>query len=197
MLNLIRMAFKAESYQIVGPPWVAANMLPGPDMFFVEARFPEGTTEDQFRMMLQAMLAERFGLTLHHEKRELNVFALVVAPAGSKLKAARPAGDSGEQAKTVSGRRGVFHASATAIQGLIDRLGSEAGRPIVDMTHLDGVYDIELEWQPAGRTLPDASSALPDLFGALALQLGLRLVPQKAPFDMLVIDRINRIPTEN
>jgi uncharacterized protein (TIGR03435 family) len=194
MADLIREAYNVERYQVAGPSWVDSNVVPVPDMFAVEATFPEGTSDDQIRLMFQSALAKRFGLAAHHETREFGIYALVIDQAGSKLKPAAP----GEPFK-VSRGRGRFATQAGPIRLLITNIRSEVDRPVLDRTGLDGAFDFALEWTPSEEALrPDAPPAnLLDVFGALRSQLGLRLVPQKAPIDVLVIDKVDRIPSEN
>jgi uncharacterized protein (TIGR03435 family) len=144
--------------------------------------------------MLQSALAKRFGFAAHHETRELGVYALVIDQSGSKLKPAA----SAEPFRIQRGR-GTFEIQGGPIGLLITNIRGEVDRPVLDRTGLDGVFDIKLEWTPSGRALrADAPAAdVPDVFVALRSQLGLRLVPQKAPLDVLVIDKVNRVPSEN
>jgi uncharacterized protein (TIGR03435 family) len=72
-------------------------------------------------------------------------------------------------------------------------LAHRAGQPVVDKTGLTGIYDFTLSYATAN----DPNSNLPDLFTAVQEQFGLKLVPQKVPVDMIVIDHVDKIPTEN
>ena len=69
--------------------------------------------------------------------------------------------------------------------------------PVVDQTGLHGVYNFDLTWTPTNR--PDESIDPPgvSLFDALQEQLGLKLDQRKAPVDRIVIDHIERLPSEN
>jgi uncharacterized protein (TIGR03435 family) len=87
-------------------------------------------------------------------------------------------------------------------------LSQQLGRPIIDKTNLDGLFDISLEWAtdptfagppgPGGVRGPDigASTSGPSLFTAVEEQLGLRLEPAKGPVETLVIDSVQR-PSQN
>jgi len=68
-----------------------------------------------------------------------------------------------------------------------------AGRPVIDKTGIVGKYDFTLKYATANH--PDSN--LPDLFTAVQEQFGLKLVPQKVPVETLVIDHVDKIPTEN
>jgi uncharacterized protein (TIGR03435 family) len=89
LMGLICTAYKVKPFQIVGnPEWLNAGM--NADRFDILAKLPEGANKDQVPEMLQALLAERFKLTVHHEKRDTPVYALVVGKGGPKLKKAPP-----------------------------------------------------------------------------------------------------------
>jgi uncharacterized protein (TIGR03435 family) len=81
-------------------------------------------------------------------------------------------------------------------------LSGELNRPVLDKTGLTGSYDFTLDYTPSGLPLPapsgnDASDSGPDLATAVQQQLGLRLVAGRAQIDVVVIDRIQKVPTGN
>ncbi len=80
LADLIRTAYDVKPHQISGPDWMAA------ERFNITAKLPDGATKDQVNVMLQALLAERFKLTVHHEMKERPVYALIVGKGGSKLR---------------------------------------------------------------------------------------------------------------
>jgi len=82
LAELIPAAFKVKSYQVSGPDWING------ERFDILAKMPDGSNKDQMPEMLQALLAERFQLKVHRETHEDNVYALVVAKGGPKLKEA-------------------------------------------------------------------------------------------------------------
>jgi len=82
--NVLTMAYKVKAYQIEGPAWMDT------ERFNISAKVPPGTTEAQFRVMLQNLLAERFHLKLHHETKEMPLMALVVGKNGPKLTESQP-----------------------------------------------------------------------------------------------------------
>jgi uncharacterized protein (TIGR03435 family) len=90
--NLLRTAYQVESYQLVGGPnWRTSA---GFDVQAKAARSAVEPTRDEVRKMLQALLADRFHLTLHRETRELPIYALVTAKGGPKLRAAESSASS-------------------------------------------------------------------------------------------------------
>jgi uncharacterized protein (TIGR03435 family) len=84
---LIAKAYDVKAYQITGPDWLTAMTA---QRFDVLAKMPDGTTKEQVPEMLRTLLAERFKLTIHREKKEHPVYALVIGKGGPKLKEAEP-----------------------------------------------------------------------------------------------------------
>jgi uncharacterized protein (TIGR03435 family) len=80
--RLLMKAYDLETDQISGPGWIDS------EKYAIAAKVAPGTTEEQFRIMLQNLLTERFKLTLHHEPKELSIYELMVAKGGPKLTAA-------------------------------------------------------------------------------------------------------------
>jgi uncharacterized protein (TIGR03435 family) len=190
LASLIGDAYHRERYQISGAQgWMDS------DRYDILANAPGETApsrEDE-RLMLQSLLADRFQLKLHTETRDSSVYALVAAKNGPKLKVST----AGEYSQSVSGRRSALETFAKAtMQQLANHLSSYVGRPVLDKTGLPAAYDFTLNWTPdsGGQPNPDLNGV--DLFTALQEQLGLKLESQKAPIEMLVIDRAEK-PSEN
>jgi len=148
--------------------------------------------------MMQAMLAERFHLTLHHETKELPIYALVVTKSGAKLKSATE-----EEAKNDSMSSNNQHLTATGVdmERLSEYLSQRLHRMVQDRTGLTAKYDFTLEWAPdeaAGEASAAAAGAspLPSLMTAVEEQLGLRLETAKGPVDLVVVERAD-LPTVN
>jgi uncharacterized protein (TIGR03435 family) len=185
---LIRLAFQLQDSQIAGAPaWLDS------DRFDIEAKtgFPEKPTPGQLSPMLQDLLTDRFHLVFHREAREIPVYALVLAKGSHKLQHAAGGETSGMSTRTGRGTSQVA-ATATTLDLLAKWIGNRVGRIVVDQTGLQGAYDFSLTWSPN----PDPDSADPALPTALNEQLGLRLVSQKVPVEVLVIDGIHH-PTAN
>ena len=79
---------------------------------------------------------------------------------------------------------------------LVSVLAATSDRPVQNATGLEGVFDINLKWAPEG-TDTQTAAAEPSLFSALRSELGLRLEPRTSPYDVLVIEHVERMPTEN
>jgi uncharacterized protein (TIGR03435 family) len=200
--DLITFAYGLHARQITGgPAWLESekyDLVAKPD--------GEGQPNDkQWKGMVQKLLADRFKLTFHRDKKELSVFAIVVGKNGPKL--TKSAGDP-------NGLPGLFfrglgdlparNATMADFAGVMQR--AVLDRPVVDQTGLSGRFDFELKWTPdetqfagLGVRVPapsDDLAAPPDLFTAIQEQLGLKLQSTKAPVEVLVIDRVEK-PSEN
>jgi uncharacterized protein (TIGR03435 family) len=140
--------------------------------------------------MMQALLAERFKLTVHREARELPMYALTVAKGGAKVTTREHTGSMGQNPFGMPGR-GVLVGTEVTAEMLAKALANQLGRSVQDATGLKGVFDFKLEWSP-DQTAEGAS-----LFTAIQEQLGLRLEARKGPVEVLVIDRVESGPTEN
>ncbi len=158
----IAMAHRVKEYQVSGPDWLVS------ERFDIAAKLPAGATREQIPEMVQTLLADRFQLKLHRDKKEFAVYGLLVAKGGSKMKES-PLG-SGEGARsavnvTANGGPGGttvnlgngaafsvgnnrFEATKLTMPALADSLARFVDRPIVDMTGLKGAYDFTLEFSP-------------------------------------------------
>lgn len=181
--------------------------------YAIDARVPKGTTVDQFQQMLQNLLAERFGLVVHHETKVLSGLDLVIGKNGSKLKESATSEDappplsipgfpnfSGRGVNSNFGPGQVTHmrGSQQPVSVLARMLSGPyaSGTTVIDKTGLNGKFDFTLYY-----ALPSSSSTeptdAPSLFDAVQEQLGLKLVPTKEPFGLIVVDHVEKTPTEN
>jgi uncharacterized protein (TIGR03435 family) len=190
----VRTAYGIQEFQIAGQPrWFDS------ERFDIEAKIGPDAKPDDWRPMLQSLLAERCKLVFHREFKEVSVLALVLAKGGSKLKPAEQIDCS-----QAPGKCG-FRASPTEIIGtfvtmdsLATRLSRSLGQMVINKTDLKGNFDLHLQWTPE-QNVPlggAGASASPEIFAAIQTQLGLRLESTKAPVETLVIDRVER-PSAN
>ena len=150
----------------------------------------------QIQGIIRKLLADRFQLSFHHEKRELSVYALTVSKDGSKL--VKSNGDSNglpdiSGSNNSAGRTLRF--TNTSMADLTLQLQFDLDRPVVDQTGLAGRFDSIFRWRN-DETPTDDPNAPPGLFTAIQQQLGLKLEPAKALADVLVIDHVER-PSSN
>jgi uncharacterized protein (TIGR03435 family) len=164
--------------------------------------------------MLQALLEGRFKLKLHRESRVVPAYALTVAKGGPKLQPLKegsctspdpenpPSPPPGEDfpviCGTISGRRNGPNQTMTVHGMSLDEFSKFGmglfGRPVINKTGIAGKFDLHLEFEPNNAAADEPSG--PSIFTALQEQLGLKLVPTKGPFDVLVIDHVER-PSDN
>jgi uncharacterized protein (TIGR03435 family) len=175
------------------------------DRYDLIATIPAGATKEQFRVMLQNLLADRFRMKVHKETRDFPAYELVVAKGGAKLSASRPDSPDRPSLTTeftlVNGQSLARTRARKMPLAAIERLLRVAtGAPVIDRTGLTGLYDFTLEHAQAGgrlsETAPDAPVA-PSIFTAVQQQFGLQLVSKKLPFDVIVVDSFDRVPSEN
>jgi uncharacterized protein (TIGR03435 family) len=159
-----------------------------------------GLTRDQMQPLLQNLLKDRFHLAVHREQKLVSGYALVVAKGGLKLhpdalQPSKKAEDAGKNDEQPHGQilPNELRGWRMNLAGLASLLESPAGGSVIDKTGIAGNYDIKLSYATANH--PDSN--LPDIFTAVQEQLGLKLVPQKVPVDTLVIDHVDKVPTEN
>ncbi len=193
--QLIKFAYDLHPSQIVGgPSWLETERYdvtgkpdkPGkPDLKLV-------------KVMVQKLLADRFQLTFHLDKRELPVYAITVARSGAKL--IENDSDPNGLPSFSAGRRELRLTNATMADFASILQSSILERPTLDRTALGSArYDFTLKWTPdAAPSQPqvDNADAPPDLFTAFQQQLGLKLESTKAPVEVLVIDHVER-PSAN
>lgn len=169
-------AYELHDYQLSGgPKWTATETFD----IVGKAESPE-TKPDVLRAMLQGLLRERFQLTLRKETKPMPAYALVVAKGGLKLEKV-----SEGQRGSSSGRTKLT-ATATPLTGIASLIASQLGRPVVDRTQADGIYNLTMHFAPDNAP-PDTTE--PSFFTALEEQCGLKLETTTAPGDTYVIER--------
>ena len=196
---VIQQVYGVRDYQIVdGPKWISDWNF----RYDIEAKADPAPQDDaQLHLMAQALLAERFLLKLHREKRDLPVYALIPGKSGLKLQAAKDPGDRPGSGYAEPYASGVMRGTNVSIAGFISTLAHNLDRPVIDKTGFSAAFDFRLEWDGVKNLATEIGAAppipdKPSLFTAIQEQLGLKLDPQKAPFEVLVIDHVEK-PSEN
>ena len=198
--TIIGAAYGIAEYQISGPPWL------GELRFDIVGKTDASiTTEDQMRPKLQPLLSERFHLAMHRDTRQLPAYILMVGPRGPRLEAATEgsAGIPFKKANKPGGSR--IRSAHLTMPELAEILSRRLRRPVLDKTELTGAYRVTLEWaaDESNETKPGKGAKGkpetdgPTIFTALHDQLGLSLQARKAPIEMVVIDHLDKTPTEN
>jgi uncharacterized protein (TIGR03435 family) len=159
----------------------------------------------QIKLMLQKLLADRFQLKFHRDKKEMAAYTITVTKGGVKFKPSdRDLNSLPGLFFRGLGNLAVTNAPLSEFANLLQT--SVLERPVVDQTGLSGKYDFTLRWTPdasqfggRGGNIPppaDGTEPPPDLYAAFEQQLGLKLESTKAPVDVLVIDHVEK-PSEN
>jgi uncharacterized protein (TIGR03435 family) len=203
---LVMMAYNLRSYELTVPSWMEAAR------FNVVSRVPPDTDRRQFGLMQQKLLADRFGLRVHFEKKDMTVYELTAAKGGTKLKESHepevakpealwkpPAAGPPRRTMAYLNRKGESMAELAYF------LSNQLGQPVSDATGLQGRYDYTLSFlmEPGGRAAGPVASNAPDadlgpnLVDALRDQLGLRLEKKKGQADVLIVDHAEKLPIEN
>jgi uncharacterized protein (TIGR03435 family) len=186
---LIAEAYHLQADQVAGPKWLEVTE------YEIEARSDGPAGKEQLMLMLQAMLADRFGLTHHRETRQVRVYELVVDKTGPKI---RPAKDAATlQPFNGDLQRFVDMIAVQLTIPISDNPGSpsRAGGtriPVLNKTGLDGTYDLAIDIKPEPGV---------DMFThwqrVLHDQLGLKLESQKTDVEVLVVDHADKLPASN
>jgi uncharacterized protein (TIGR03435 family) len=190
---LIQYAYDLQDFQIEGAPaWTNSarfDVLAKMDVPSAPTSTPAEEDAEQKLMesRLQSMLADRFQLRVHNGTKEMPAYALVVAKGGPKL-------NSSTKNTGYTSRQGQLVCSSMSMESLASMLATMENRMILDQTKLTGDYAFTLKWAPDDTT--NANADLPGLFTAIQEQLGLKLIPTKAPVQTLIIDHIEA-PSNN
>lgn len=219
--DLIRFAYDVQDVRLIGgPDWIRTerfDIVAKADQP-LPAWSPSGPPM-RLLLMVRSLLADRFGLVVHQETRDLPVYALVVAREdrkfgpdirASKLDCESQAktdipGASGGAASAECGMRiapGQMAIGGVPMSQFAMVLSNFVQRVVLDRTLLAGNFDFRLSWTPdrlpqgppppGAPSLPPVDPNGPSLFAALQEQLGLKLEPARAPLEVLVIDRVER-----
>jgi len=194
--RLVERAYGVKPFQVATPRWMEEIR------FDIAAKYPPDTKNDDRPLMLRTLLEDRFKLAVHRESKDMPGYALVVAKSGFKLKPVEPGGSGDSRVvgydSSNGGRVQTLTAKKTSMALLADLLARDLGVMVIDRTAIEGVYDFELRF-----TLDDQNSSgsdadpAPSLFAALQETLGLRLLSQKVPVEIIVVDHAERVPAEN
>ena len=185
--SLIRTAYRVQDFQISGgPAWINA------DRYDIEAKAEGNAPLPQVvGPMLQSLLADRFGLVIHRETRELPMYFLVAAKSGLKLEASK------EPSGTIAVGPRMLEAKGVSMQEFAGSLSGIMERTVVDKTGFNQPFDAHLEFALEHGMLNGSTSLPPDpgrasISTVLQEQLGVRLQSAKGPVEVLVIDRIEK-----
>jgi bla regulator protein BlaR1 len=199
-----------EAMLVHVPKWVSTHR------YAINARAEGNPTKDQMRLMMQSLLADRFKLTAHFERREISVLALVLDKPGKTGVKLNPHSDdvpcdvsklTSETLVPVCGHAERMpkpnnsllmsgrDMTMNQIAATLSYLSADFSHPVVDQTGLDGRFDFTLEYtrESNNAALADLGTTIRE---AIQDQLGLKLKSTRVLMDTLVIDHVER-PSEN
>ncbi len=195
LADLICFAYSISPSQLVNLPSWAKDAR-----FDIQAKSEEGIGAGQeaadaaVRLRLQSLLADRFGLVLSSDTREMAVFWLTVAKGGPKL-------ERNQEKKFLIQRKGhtlTFQKAGIAhlVAQLNGQLQGETGRFVIDHTELAGQFDFSVTWRPVRSSTKSPETEAPILRDAVREQLGLQLTPGRGSVPVLAVTACSR-PGEN
>ena len=174
-----------RSNQIIGgPDWLDS------DRFEITAKAEEPVGDRVLSIMLQQLLADRFKLALHREMKPMEAYVIEVKNNPPKLQKS--------EGKDLTYNNGHGHLVATniSIDGLAELLSHDLDLPVVNRTRVDGVFNIDLVWNPditnSSRSDDGRVFDEPAIARALQDQLGLRLRLQRIPVEVLIIEHAEK-----
>ena len=189
----IQWAYDVRPYQVSGPGWLRE------ERYDISAKAEGPAKSEQLRVMMQALLADRFQLALHRQTRELSAYALLEGKNGNKL---HPSEGEGEP--VLNGGKLNLKAERMPLSQLTDMLSGVMQAPVIDMTGLSGRFDFTLDL--TSYLMPYVQDRKPGdppadlaaiVITALQNELGLKLESHKMPIDLVVVDHAEKAPTEN
>jgi uncharacterized protein (TIGR03435 family) len=205
-------AFWIVSYAHNAPAWRISGMKLEMSFYTINATMNPAATEDQVRGMLRAMLKERFGFAAHSESKEVSGYALVAGKNGPKIRAAgsevapmppylstKPAeafesrvftSMEGPGTSAITGRR-------VPIQKLADELSSALSTFVDDRTGLTGNYYFGFTFQRPDFVPTGTIDLAPSVFDAIQESLGLKLEKSRRTVEFLLVDHLDKLPTDN
>jgi len=199
MRILIALAYHVRPEAVNGPGWI------GSARYDIVAKASHGVTPAELQAMVQTLLAERFKLALHVERKESAAYALEVSKTGPKLQPSESVPINEQRCVPGTGDANqkhyvCAHMTMPLLAGSLQEIAPrDIDVPIVDQTGLVGNFDFKLDWTPAPPSAAPLSDTIagPSLFEAVENQLGMKLRRTKLPLPVIVVDSVEKTPIEN
>jgi uncharacterized protein (TIGR03435 family) len=177
----------------VAPFQLAGQSVPE-TRYDIVAKAGGPATDAEMRVMMQSLLASRFGLKVHREDKEMAGMALLVAKDGAKLKVSEDQGDS--TFEPVPNKK-MIHFGRMSMSEFARLLSDPMRKPVVDLTNLKGSFDFTLDGTKYEAAPGERDDELYMIMRALQEEVGLKIEPRKLTINMLMVDHIEKNPTEN
>lgn len=174
--RLITIAYRLKDGEVSdGPAWIDK------DRFDINAKAATPVGDIQLLAMLQTLLADRFGLVIHHEQKKTKAYGLVMTKGGLKITPVQ--GKEGHSSNNYD--KGRISARGVTMGGLAATLSRLLGSPVSDLTGITGAFDYDVTWP----VTEDAFETESSLAAALRDKLGVALEIRKLPVDFIVVDK--------
>jgi uncharacterized protein (TIGR03435 family) len=209
--SIIQYAYRIREYQLIdAPTWTARS-------YDINATIGNpSASDDDVRLMLQQLLADRFSLRIHRDQRDLPMYALVPARGDGRLGSQLVRADvdcdklAAERASQPAGARGpnqprscAMFANAWLVRGfsqtmpqLAQVLETILRTRVVDRTGLTGRFNIDVQWAPKGSPGTEPGNGSVEdraaMFTAFPEQLGLKIEPVRGRVDVVIVDSVQR-----
>ena len=189
--RLVERAYNVKPFQVMAPDWLDGLK------FDITAKYPEDTKNSDRPAMLRSLLEDRFKLATHNETKELPAYALTLSKGGLKIKAVETDKNGGTSSNS-NNNAVKLQVTAIPMTDVADYLARRLGSAVVDKTGVEGLFSFELHWtmdDPNGGPGGGAAefAAIQEAIGTL----GLHLQSTKTAIQVVVVDHVERVPTEN
>jgi len=197
----------AYAWHVANPSFQVTGNVRLPDgwnFYDIEAIVAGSPSDDDLRLMFQALLKDRFKLRIHRETREMTAYDLVIAKGGPKLKRAEPDGEVALDGQPIEpgnslsayGTDGGTHliGKSASMERLVYSLSGRLHAPVLDRTGLTGPFDYNVVFSREDD--PSDTGGPPALITALQDELGLRLEKTRSQVELIVVDHLEK-PTPN
>jgi uncharacterized protein (TIGR03435 family) len=189
--DLLKYAYELVSdEQLSTPEWAKKDVR-----FDIVAKASPSTPPDELHRMTRTLLTDRLHVVLRREQKVLPHLALIVGKSSVKV---LPSTQSQLQAPQVRGR---IHHNQMPMSLLVSLLSRFERQTIVDLTGLQGFFEVKLEWAPDNSLTPAPTDAAPtdrpNLFEAVREQLGLKLESRRSPLEVLIVEKADQVPEAN
>jgi uncharacterized protein (TIGR03435 family) len=196
---VIAAAYQIPWIRVDGPSWLDSQCVD------IAAKIPPDATRETFFQMIQTLLADRFALKVHREQKPVAVYAIVMSNQKPTLKPSAPNAQQKTTWTRGEGNQITFHNTKMTMAELAEAMPHWMSQnwfdlPVADLTGLDQAYDFDLTFVMTNRAPAETEASDPTgdtIFDAIRKQLGLKVEKRKAPIERIVVDHMERVPTEN
>jgi uncharacterized protein (TIGR03435 family) len=187
--SIIRYAYSVQPFRLEGVPEWTRN-----ERYDIAAKAAGTISDTDRRLMMRALLVERFRLKAHFEMRDKTIYVMTLSRADKQLGPGlkpRPECEKSPCDRFGGGKEDSVFVKATTLTDFANgMLSALRGELVRDETGVPGTFDIEMSWRP--ETSTDPNDGRPAFVTAMREQLGLKLEPQRRPVEVLVVESIDR-----